>query len=393
MHPKFMGLFFVAMLSGVPALAQLGFISKPAIAWSSTEVFVPNNQGIQVLRKDRSQAQGIKWLEANQCPRTIIIKNTIFAMNSRVTQMPEGQRALRELHRHTDKGWEVVATYTGLPHHPAPYWLIPCSDDLYFGIANGAMRAGRENRSPFWWFTRQNDQTLTPMKPEPLGLDPIDMYDKGMSAEYQVAIAGDYAIILSSAAGFLWSLDLEKGKLRGPAKLFPDLSLEAIRKGAFPVGTYGLQPAEDGNVLILSRAQEAMVGNAGKGQREMSASLANNELSAASLRRLLELESAALKDHPFLVWWELNPSTLKLKKLSPPPFGAKEMIGDAIELSFYDWIPLRDGSIGTRVKLLEDLSPKPTRPTPPASAVTPQTKAPKAPPEHSGQSAPEHERS
>lgn len=127
--------------------------------------------------------------------------------------------------------------------------------------------------------------------------------------------AGEYQIVLAPRAGIAFVLD-RKGRLHKTVPVPPGLDKKDLREEAeLDWAILSAQPREDGTLLIATRTREASLEGFRRFNRERTLDRMKDK---AWMESLPERDEEALKAHPELLWWVLDPATGMLEAQTPP---------------------------------------------------------------------------
>jgi len=243
--------------------------------------------------------------------------------------------------------WSQIVSYYFKSNRHRPL-IFPLKNGKWFILNADGMKDGFGKQiNSFFFIGKANEKGV---------LEYVDHYETGLGKLYENffilnAISGpspkifteDFVVICVERYGLFWSISLENGQVQGPVKLFPRLSDDAILKNEVLRPVINLQPRKDGTILVATRPEEAVL--AGSDTIRLLRSYSNQMLSGIQPENALQVAKASARmeedvylKFPFVSWFELTPRTLGFKRLSPPPFGAKEMIHSAQEFRDFTWI-------------------------------------------------------
>lgn len=129
-------------------------------------------------------------------------------------------------------------------------------------------------------------------------------------------------------------------------RLYDDIDLKRLEKNDFSSAMLGIQPTEDGLLLIAARPESTVLNDdfSQRARSGMQGLEAYQEIRMGE-EDLPLLIDYAWKHHPEVVWMTLDPETGSLKTLDPPPEGAKTEIHSWFEAQSFHWIPTWDGAV------------------------------------------------
>lgn len=123
-------------------------------------------------------------------------------------------------------------------------------------------------------------------------------------------------LIISERTGYCWVVDDSKDMPSMElVKIFPNVSEKQLYDfSAFEHSVLGCQPTKDGNFIIATRSEDAVLG-ARVNVPRVNAIISGDPIAKNPI--LKEKREESLKLFPKILWWELNGKTKKLTRVFP----------------------------------------------------------------------------
>lgn len=152
------------------------------------------------------------------------------------------------------------------------------------------------------------------------------------------AVRTDDFLILASHYCLFWIFDLETGRLKRVAKLYPDMQDKHLRENKLIIGLLGIQPRSDGQILLSARLQDAVLCGA---INRPSAMGINMDQSRSEMEAWSDFTN---RRFPHIDWWELDPKTGKFTAQAPPMNVTTQLTTEK-ESADFNWIFKPDGNL------------------------------------------------
>lgn len=252
--------------------------------------------------------------------------------------LPKGRQFETEvLINQGSDGWKPLGKLTGERFLPS---LIPLSKDRFLGVAMTQSAIVKDGKCfPFGVYLLKENGEIQLDEPMEGGLDkPVFKKEKGWNYPFlqttfikqETALTEDY-LVLGSQWGYFWVFRRDTGRLRRLVRLYPEAD-EAFLSKYPPVQiVLGFQPTRAGDILIASRAKDALL----EGAKEMAkpVALAMDPDTRGRTRRWADSFNAT---YPLVFWWNLDPEQGRITEAATPITPPKALFSQ-VEVLNFNW--------------------------------------------------------
>jgi hypothetical protein len=297
---------------------------------------------------------------------------------------PEQLRS--ELHRLEGGAWSRIGWFSR-ERSQGRVLFFPLGSGKFLGLSKRYFRdsTGKARTSPFAIFSRhpEREEFLFDNEVE-LGmdkklfekLDPFQLWTTTLIAFTD----GDLTLALPKSSLY-WTFSLETGRLRRHGRFMDKATDELISVALLPSLLLNLQPAPDGSILLAMRHADMLTemkdGLADIKHIERLLAESKGADASNALKAWRQRQDELASRFPFVQWWSYEPSTGAVRRLDPPPQGAKQIVATFADLRNMNWVPTRDGRV---LQVSGDFRELETKPSPAPVAKSSKGKSPQATP-------------
>ena len=300
-------------------------------------LWILNADNTSIHVEDDASRKPVRTINASLSGMHILDRFNGFLWACHRENKPE-ERRLRILSSPDGKTWTDEAYYHPIADRDRLLRAYPLGRDWFFLEYLIPVGMGKETSK--WAFAKTDDvkhlkvQKLVDMqlpmplvKEKPKGKDGWTLEDEvqmtglepafsGIAADF-VARYPDGLVLASGHTGFLWIITMkDSGPSTRMVQLFPTV-VPVMKKtpGLLEWSILGMQPMPDGSILIASRSEHAVLFARAEDAPLRSLSQCKDALFMSKKERSM-LES--VRQHPEILWWNLDPGTGAIWKVDPP---------------------------------------------------------------------------
>jgi hypothetical protein len=259
-----------------------------------------------------------------------------------------------EILEYVDKRWELIAFYR---HPKGLIELFPIHGDLFVGITMHAHALENNGKSyPFGLFRLGNKRDLILSDVFDANLEK-PFFNSSHALNYPNLVSSiisgqcsftDKCLVVGGDYGHFWVFNADNGNFIKLIRLFPNVTDRILEKNELFPGILGFQPRQDGDILIASRSEDAVL-NAWKTFPRPDDGV---------IKKTLDWLGQTNKFNPMIYWWILEPTSGKFYEVAKP-YEVIDRLHKNEDIMNFNWRFKYDGNL--YVYGMNEKFPKPSK--------------------------------